>query len=189
MAVLIALEGIGGGGLADVPSVRTTVVLGDIHQEALLVLGTEGIAVVGTTQGGGKLGLYVVSLQEDAIVAGMGLFLLVTEPRAVVVGIEAARYGQHGDMQLVPMALGGMGEAIDLMVFVLIAAAAVIHGDGCTLHHSIRHRCTGEGLGSPGTFHFGAGVSQFVGCPQGGGSEEGITVLGKITGICAKSRK
>ena len=133
-------------------AVKAAVVLGDVHQQTFLVIWTERVPMVGTTQGGGKLRLHVVPLQEYTVVARVRLFLGVREPRAVVIGIEAAGDRQHGDMQLIPVSLGAMSERVYLMVFVLVSATTAVHGHRCALHHGVWHGSPGKCLRTPCTF-------------------------------------
>ena len=158
---------------------RIAVVASDIYQQPLLVLGTEGVAMEGTAQRGGELGLHVISLQPYAVIAGVSLLAPVGEVGCEVARIEDACDGQYGNVKLVPVSLGRMSEGIYLAVLVLIARATVIHGHRSGLHHGVGQRGTGIGLGSPGPLGLGVGVTQVGGFPQCGCSQKGVDVAGE----------
>ena len=169
--------------LVDVIAAWAAVVAGDIDEQMLLVLGAEGVAVQGTAQRGGELGHHAVTLQEDAVVAGMGLLVPVAEVGGIVARIEVSRHGHHGQMEQVPVPLAGVGKAVHLVVFVLIACPAVVHRHGRCLYHSVGQRTAGRHLAAPCTLRLGVRISQVLGQPQGGGAQEGVHITRQALGL------
>ena len=178
LAILIALEAVVAC-LFDVVAAGTVVVARDVDEESLGVGGTEGVAMVAAAEGTGELCLYAVALEVDAVVAWMGLLALVGEMGGVVAGVEDACDGHDGQMEEVPVALGGMAEAIDFVVLVLIACSAVVLGDGGELDHGVGEGGSWEDFCAPGAFLFCMGIAEVLRLPEGGSAKEGIDVLGE----------
>ena len=121
--------------------------------------------MVAAAQRGGQFCRHTVAVQKHFVVTGMGLLFLVAEPRAVVVWAIFAlgRHGQDGQVQQVPVSLASVCEAVDLMVFVLIAGTGAVLGDRRQLHQRVGQGCTREGLGTPCTLLLGACVAEVIG--------------------------
>ena len=80
MSILVSFEGIAVMlTLTDIPMARIAIVTGDIHQQALLVFGTERITMESTAQGGGQLCLHLISLQPYTVISGVCFLALVGE--------------------------------------------------------------------------------------------------------------
>ncbi len=178
LAVLIALEAVVAC-LLDVVAAGTVVVARDVNKEALGVGGTEGVAMVAAAEGAGELCLDAIALEVDAVVAWMGLFALVGEMGGVVAGVEDACDRHDGQVEEVPVTLGGMAEAVDLVVLVLVACSAVVLGDGGELDHGIGEGCPWEDFRTPGALLFRVGVAEVLRLPEGGGAQEGVDILGE----------
>jgi hypothetical protein len=176
--VLIALEAVVAC-LLDVVAAGTVVVARDVNKEALGVGGTEGVAMVAAAEGAGELCLDAIALEVDAVVAWMGLLALVGEMGGVVAGVEDACDGHDGQVEEVPVALGGMAEAVDLVVLVLVACSAVVLGDGGELDHGVGEGCPWEDFRTPGALLFRVGIAKVLRLPEGGGAQEGVDILGE----------
>ena len=78
-AILKSFEAVGTSFL-DAPLTGTVVASGDIDNQSLFVLRTEGVTMETAAQGRGQFCIDMIAVKIDLIITGMGRLVIMTEP-------------------------------------------------------------------------------------------------------------